>query len=79
MFIKLTVIRMLVVGDVDWGLLVALVALVVWGFFVVACFRGGLPGLPLCGAAPTFFAAAKKVGKESRSNRQCLSPRVSHP
>ncbi|MBP0596138.1 hypothetical protein J8I87_42380, partial [Paraburkholderia sp. LEh10] len=22
--------------------------------------------LPLCGAAPTFFAAAKKVGKESR-------------
>jgi hypothetical protein len=25
--------------------------------------------LPLCGAAPTFFAAAKKVGKESRSHR----------
>jgi hypothetical protein len=25
----------------------------------------GLPGLPLCGAALTFFAAAKKVSKES--------------
>ena len=30
------------------------------------CIRGGLLALPLCGAAPTFFAAAKKVGKESR-------------
>jgi hypothetical protein len=26
--------------------------------------------LPLCGAALTFFAAAKKVSKESGSNRQ---------
>jgi hypothetical protein len=26
---------------------------------------GGLLGLPLCGAALTFFAAAKKVSKES--------------
>jgi hypothetical protein len=33
------------------------------------CIRGGMRALPLCGAAPTFFAAAKKVGKESRSNR----------
>jgi hypothetical protein len=30
------------------------------------CIRVGLLVLPLCGAAPTFFAAAKKVGKESR-------------
>ena len=30
--------------------------------------------MPLCGAAPTFFAAAKKVGKESRSHRQCQPP-----
>ncbi|NUY31433.1 hypothetical protein F0160_13115 [Paraburkholderia sp. JPY303] len=28
------------------------------------CFLIGLLALPLCGAAPTFFAAAKKVGKE---------------
>ncbi|MBC8745437.1 hypothetical protein F6X42_01950 [Paraburkholderia sp. WC7.3b] len=39
-------------------------------FFVVLellafpCFVVGLLALPLCGAAPTFFAAAKKVGKE---------------
>jgi hypothetical protein len=30
------------------------------------CIVVGLLVLPLCGAAPTFFAAAKKVGKESR-------------
>ncbi|MBC8742454.1 hypothetical protein F6X40_38785 [Paraburkholderia sp. UCT31] len=41
-----------------------------WVFFVVLaglafpCFVIGLLALPLCGAAPTFFAAAKKVGKE---------------
>ncbi len=29
------------------------------------CFHGGLLVLPLCGAALTFFAAAKKVSKES--------------
>jgi len=29
------------------------------------CFHGGLLALPLCGAALTFFAAAKKVSKES--------------
>ncbi|MBP0592710.1 hypothetical protein J8I87_23850, partial [Paraburkholderia sp. LEh10] len=29
--------------------------------------------LPLCGAALTFFAAAKKVSKESRSHRQPLT------
>ncbi|RZF29609.1 hypothetical protein EVC45_12445, partial [Paraburkholderia sp. UYCP14C] len=33
----------------------------------------GLLALPLCGAAPTFFAAAKKVGKEDSSNRQLIS------
>ncbi|MDR6406841.1 hypothetical protein [Paraburkholderia terricola] len=32
-------------------------------------FVSGLLALPLCGAAPTFFAAAKKVGKESGSHR----------
>jgi hypothetical protein len=31
----------------------------------MACFRVGLLALPLCGAAVTFFAAAKKVTKES--------------
>ncbi|WP_321801721.1 hypothetical protein [Caballeronia sp. J97] len=30
-----------------------------------ACLRVGLLALPLCGAAVTFFAAAKKVTKES--------------
>ncbi|MBC8745449.1 hypothetical protein F6X42_02010 [Paraburkholderia sp. WC7.3b] len=48
-------------------------------FFVVLellafpCFVVGLLALPLCGAAPTFFAAAKKVGKEDSSNRQLIS------
>ncbi|MBB5461456.1 hypothetical protein [Paraburkholderia sp. Cpub6] len=48
-------------------------------FFVVLallafpCCLVGLLALPLCGAAPTFFAAAKKVGKEDSSNRQLLS------
>ncbi|MDR5768183.1 hypothetical protein QCE58_23715, partial [Caballeronia sp. LZ028] len=32
-----------------------------------SCVRGGLLALPLCGAALTFFAAAKKVSKESSS------------
>jgi hypothetical protein len=32
---------------------------------VESCFRVGLSALPLCGAAVTFFAAAKKVTKES--------------
>jgi hypothetical protein len=36
------------------------------------CFHVGLFALPLCGAALTFFAAAKKVSKESGSHRQCL-------
>jgi hypothetical protein len=36
------------------------------GFFVAGSrFRVGLLALPLCGAAVTFFAAAKKVTKES--------------
>ena len=34
-------------------------------FFAGSRIRVGLLALPLCGAAPTFFAAAKKVGKES--------------
>jgi hypothetical protein len=39
-----------------------------WFFGVLAfpCFVSGLLALPLCGAAPPFFAAAKKGGKESR-------------
>jgi membrane protein implicated in regulation of membrane protease activity len=36
------------------------------------CFVIGLFALPLCGAALTFFAAAKKVSKESGSHRQRL-------
>ncbi|NIF79020.1 hypothetical protein F3J20_16780 [Paraburkholderia sp. Cy-641] len=35
------------------------------GLLAFPCVRVGLLALPLCGAAPTFFAAAKKVGKES--------------
>jgi hypothetical protein len=34
-------------------------------FFRGTCFVSGLLALPLCGAAVTFFAAAKKVTKES--------------
>ncbi|NVI04707.1 hypothetical protein FSB64_13185 [Paraburkholderia sp. JPY454] len=37
------------------------------------CWLVGLLALPLCGAAPTFFAGAKKVGKEDGSNRQLIS------
>src|ERR1700677_4619516 len=41
----------------------------VFGCFLEAlafpCILSGLLASPLCGAAPTFFAAAKKVGKES--------------
>ncbi|RZF31766.1 hypothetical protein EVC45_01510 [Paraburkholderia sp. UYCP14C] len=37
---------------------------VVLSFLAFPCFGIGLFALPLCGAAPTFFAAAKKVGKE---------------
>ncbi|MBN3764491.1 hypothetical protein [Burkholderia sp. Ac-20365] len=33
-------------------------------------FASGLLALPLCGAALTFFAAAKKVSKESGSHRK---------
>jgi hypothetical protein len=41
-----------------------------WGICLLgllwnACIRVGLLALPLCGAAVTFFAAAKKVTKES--------------
>jgi hypothetical protein len=32
----------------------------------------GFFALPLCGAAVTFFAAAKKVTKESGFNLRCL-------
>src|SRR6201996_8810624 len=41
-------------------------------------FRVGLLALPLCGAAPTFFAAAKKVGKESSFSIQSASSRPRH-
>jgi hypothetical protein len=42
--------------------------LVLFGVLTVLaspCFAFGLLASPLCGAALTFFAAAKKVGKES--------------
>jgi hypothetical protein len=29
-------------------------------FFAFSCFRVGLPGLPLCGAAPTFLCSGKE-------------------
>ena len=35
------------------------------GFGAFPCIVSGLLVLPLCGAALTFFAAAKKVSKES--------------
>ncbi|WP_074171500.1 hypothetical protein [Caballeronia temeraria] len=38
-------------------------------FFAGSRFLCGLFALPLCGAAVTFFAAAKKVTKESSSKR----------
>jgi hypothetical protein len=38
---------------------------VVFAVLAFPCFVGGLLVLPLCGAALTFFAAAKKVSKES--------------
>jgi hypothetical protein len=44
------------------GVLLLAVVLVVLAF---PCILIGLLASPLCGAAPTFFAAAKKVGKES--------------
>jgi hypothetical protein len=37
---------------------------VVLALLAFPCLLIGLLALPLCGAAPTFFAAAKKVGKE---------------
>jgi hypothetical protein len=45
------------------------------GFFLFAGsrIRVGLLALPLCGAAPTFFAAAKKVGKESSSSQPAVT------
>jgi hypothetical protein len=62
----------------SWGFV-----FLVWSFLALAfgclllalafpCFHVGLFALPLCGAALTFFAAAKKVSKESGSHRQCL-------
>ena len=53
---------------------VGLVFLLVWSGFAFGCLLtvlafpcilSGLLALPLCGAALTFFAAAKKVSKES--------------
>ncbi|MEM5342034.1 hypothetical protein [Paraburkholderia azotifigens] len=51
-----------------WACGAALPFLVFWflGFCWRPRFRIGLLALPLCGAAVTFFAAAKKVTKESR-------------
>jgi hypothetical protein len=39
------------------------------------CFLGGLFALPLSGAGLTFFAAAKKVSKESSFPTQILAKR----
>jgi hypothetical protein len=43
------------------------------GVFAGSRIRVGLLALPLCGAAPTFFAAAKKVGKESSSFKPAVT------
>jgi hypothetical protein len=48
-------------GARGWGLLNRLMRL----YFCETCFVIGLLASPLCGAAVTFFAAAKKVTKES--------------
>jgi len=42
-------------------------------FFAGSRFLSGLLALPLCGAAVTFFAAAKKVTKESSSLRPAVT------
>ncbi|ABE28738.1 hypothetical protein Bxe_A4262 [Paraburkholderia xenovorans LB400] len=49
-----------------WFFVCAGLCVCVPGGLAFPCIHGGLLALPLCGAAPTFFAAAKKVGKESR-------------
>ena len=41
--------------------------------FVESCFRVGLLALPLPGAGVTFFAAAKKVTKESSSFKPAVT------
>ena len=43
-----------------------------------SCFRVGLLALPLCGAAVTFFAAAKKVTKETAIPSLSTSGRPRH-
>jgi hypothetical protein len=43
------------------------------GCFAGSRFLFGLLALPLCGAAVTFFAAAKKVTKESSSFRPAVT------
>jgi hypothetical protein len=50
-----------------WGLVLGLPAALVLVLAVLAfpCCLFGLLASPLCGAALTFFAAAKKVSKES--------------
>src|ERR1700760_4425086 len=48
-----------------WRFLVWLFGLSLPGFLAFPCCVSGLLALPLCGAALTFFAAAKKVSKES--------------
>ncbi|WP_187636906.1 MULTISPECIES: hypothetical protein [Paraburkholderia] len=55
-----------ITGLLQMGFLFFACALLSLFFAVLAfpCFVVGLLALPLCGAAPTFFAAAKKVGKE---------------
>jgi hypothetical protein len=73
-FVGVVGVRLFVFGC--WFLLVFL--LVCWrcrfGYLPAAlafpCFHVGLFVLPLCGAALTFCAAAKKVSKESGSHRQ---------
>jgi hypothetical protein len=62
------------------------VGLVLFGFFCFAFAFAGIRGfvsvlqaLPLCGAALTFFAAAKKVSKESGLTPPALDLRLRAP
>src|ERR1700744_3649401 len=49
-----------------------------WFSFAGSRFRVGLLALPLCGAAGTFFAAAKKVTKETACPSLSTSYRPRH-
>jgi hypothetical protein len=72
MNVRIAVILSITIWTPRWGWVFFCLAggfVVDPGFLAFPCFVSGLLVLPLCGAALTFFAAAKKVSKESGSNR----------